>query len=233
MTKNYYFNYSVESVRSFLPMFIRFEGVDLSDDDAYNEAIKRVSEKWPNRKITVYKPKTTKNMFKVIVGDLVRDAHNYNVIAHGCNCFNTMGAGIALGIKNKFPEAYKRDCCTVKGAIEKLGSLSVCKRVEEPQYIANLYSQFGMGINSAGQPPIDYEALEAALEKLKINCRNKSLGLPLIGFGLAGGDLITILDIYKLVLSDLPDVTVVIWEGEKNAQELRDNVDDYLNLHLE
>ena len=168
-------------------------------------------------------------MIKVTIGDLVRDADQFSVIAHGCNCFCTMGAGIAKSIKEKYPEAYKRDCLTVKGSREKLGSLSVCKRKDNPQYIVNLYSQYRTKMTEFDKPPIDYDALKSALKKLKINCQNKSLGLPLIGFGLALGKLEKILDIYKETLSYLPDVTVVIWEGEVNAQQLRNGVDNYLN----
>ena len=62
---------------------------------------------------------------KYRMGDLVKDAHNYDVIVHGCNCFNTMGAGIALAVKRKYPEAYEVDKRTKYGDINKLGTISV------------------------------------------------------------------------------------------------------------
>ena len=43
-----------------------------------------------------------------IKGDLIKLAikGDFDVIIHGCNCFCTMGAGIAKSIKTAFPEAY-------------------------------------------------------------------------------------------------------------------------------
>ncbi len=54
---------------------------------------------------------------KRLHGDLLEYAKNetFDVIIHGCNCFCTMGAGIAKGIKTQFPEAYRADQRTRKG----------------------------------------------------------------------------------------------------------------------
>lgn len=43
-------------------------------------------------------------MYKEIKGDLIKLAleGEFDVIAHGCNCFCTMGAGIAVAMKNTF-----------------------------------------------------------------------------------------------------------------------------------
>lgn len=61
---------------------------------------------------------------KEVNGDLIRMAMEgqFDVFIHGCNCYCQMGKGIALSIKDKFPEAYKADCKTKKAANEKLGS---------------------------------------------------------------------------------------------------------------
>lgn len=49
---------------------------------------------------------------KVIKGDLVELAleGKFDVIIHGCNCFNTMNAGIAKQIKRIFSEANEAAC---------------------------------------------------------------------------------------------------------------------------
>lgn len=51
---------------------------------------------------------------KTIKGDLVQLAKQgeFDLIVHGCNCFCTMGKGIALTIKQEFPIVYKVDCET-------------------------------------------------------------------------------------------------------------------------
>ena len=66
---------------------------------------------------------------KTIKGDLVKLAikGEFDLIIHGCNCFCTMGAGIAKTIKQKFPEAYEADLKTEKGDKAKLGTISWAK----------------------------------------------------------------------------------------------------------
>ena len=63
---------------------------------------------------------------KKITGDLIKLAleGEFDVIVHGCNCFCTMGAGIAKTIKQKFPAAYEADLQTVNGDKSKLGQIS-------------------------------------------------------------------------------------------------------------
>lgn len=49
-------------------------------------------------------------------GDLLQLAlaGEFDVIVHGCNCFGDMGKGIALAVKQQFPEAYQADLATAK-----------------------------------------------------------------------------------------------------------------------
>jgi O-acetyl-ADP-ribose deacetylase (regulator of RNase III) len=46
-------------------------------------------------------------MIKHINGNLLKLAENgqFDIIMHGCNCFNTFGSGIAKSIKLSFPTA--------------------------------------------------------------------------------------------------------------------------------
>jgi len=93
-----------------------------------------------------------------------------DIIGHCCNCFCTMGSGVAAAIKTKYPEAYDVDCKTVKGDKSKLGtvSLAVVKTPDNQiKAVANLYGQYSYG----GERPMSYEAMYNALvafkEKLK------------------------------------------------------------------
>jgi hypothetical protein len=63
---------------------------------------------------------------KKVRGDLIDLAlkGDFDVIVHGCNCLNAMGAGVALTIKKVFPEAYAADCKTPRGDKHKLGTIS-------------------------------------------------------------------------------------------------------------
>jgi len=103
-----------------------------------------------------------------IQGDLIRLALNgdFDVIIHGCNCFCTMGAGIALTIKKVFPEAYKTDLTTKKGSWKKLGTYSVTKveRHGHQIIIVNAYTQFHYASGPANKA--DYNAIRVFLNSI-------------------------------------------------------------------
>ena len=108
-------------------------------------------------------------------------------IAHSCNCFNTMGSGVALAIKNAFPEAYEADCKTVKGDEKKLGGFTMAATVNG--YVFNLYGQYNYGKD--GKTYTNYDALESAFRNMAHKLRGigftGTIGLPKIGAGTGGG----------------------------------------------
>ena len=118
--------------------------------------------------------------------DLAKQGH-FDVILHGCNCFCTMGRGIALAVKNEFPAAYEADRSTQKGDRSKLGSYSRADIFsnKHPLTVVNAYTQFdykGPGVKA------DYDAIRAVMTKVKEDFSGQRIGYPLIGAGLAGGD---------------------------------------------
>ena len=125
----------------------------------------------------------------VIRGDLLRLALDgrFDVIVHGCNCQGAVGKGIALSIKNLFPEAYAADLRTAKGDRGKLGSVSAAD-VERPAarfVVVNAYTQFhykGEGVLA------DYDAIRAAFAEVRRRFARRRVGYPKIGAGLAKGD---------------------------------------------
>ena len=124
-----------------------------------------------------------------IEGDLITLAlkGQFDVIVHGCNCFCTMGAGIARVIQDEFPEAYAADLVTVKGDRSKLGdfSFATVKRNERQITIVNGYTQFHFHGESV---LVDYDAVQNVFKKVKQQFSGKRIGYPKIGAGLAGGD---------------------------------------------
>ena len=119
-----------------------------------------------------------KNM-KIIQGDLIQLAQEsyFDVIVHGCNCFNTMGAGIAKYIKQEFPEAYQADCQTIKGDRQKLGEISYAHITKGnlDLIVVNGYTQFnyhGRGIL------VDYDALSSVFSLVKSKFTGKKIGYP-------------------------------------------------------
>jgi O-acetyl-ADP-ribose deacetylase (regulator of RNase III) len=126
-------------------------------------------------------------------GDLLHLALDgrFDVIVHGCNCQCAMGKGIALSIKQQFPEAYAADLRTPKGERSKLGTISIAE-VERPPArftVVNAYTQFhwrGDGTLA------DYDAIRAAFREIKRRFPGRRIGYPKIGAGLARGDWPTI-----------------------------------------
>jgi len=127
-------------------------------------------------------------MIKYVDGDLLKlaDEGYFDVIAHGANCFCNMGAGIAPQIKAKYPEAYKVDCETIVGDINKLGTITYTKNTTP--IVVNIYSQFDTKGRRQGKIDLDYEALRSGIKAMKEKFSGKRFGLPYIGTGLAGGN---------------------------------------------
>lgn len=115
-------------------------------------------------------------------GDLL-SLEGFDVIIHGCNCFCTMGAGIAKQIREKYPSSYKADLETKRGDRSKLGTYSFA--VENNLTIVNAYTQYdfrGKGTKAS------YDAIRSVFSQIKKDFTGKSIAYPKIGAGLAGGD---------------------------------------------
>jgi O-acetyl-ADP-ribose deacetylase (regulator of RNase III) len=120
---------------------------------------------------------------KVVKGDLLKLAKEgkFDAIVHGCNCFCTMGAGIADQVRVQFPAAYQADKKTALGSKGKLGHCQYV-RVSPTLIVVNAYTQFQPGKN------FDYMAFAKCLYDIKLNLSGKRIGFPQIGCGIAGGD---------------------------------------------
>lgn len=154
------------------------------------------------------------------IGDLVLAARkgDLDVIAHGCNCFNSMGRGIAPQIAKAFPEALQADLGTIKGDKSKLGTFT--KGIHDDLIIYNLYTQFRYGGQRYGKVDADYDAIDSVFRLMRedivrtqwLQSRKLRIGIPKIGAGLAAGDWNLISEIIKHRLVDL-DLTVYKLEG--------------------
>jgi O-acetyl-ADP-ribose deacetylase (regulator of RNase III) len=120
-------------------------------------------------------------------GNLITMAKNgdFDVIVHGCNCFNVMGAGIAAQIAVEFPDARVADDETIKGDPGKLGSYTL--GISDTVLVLNAYTQYGTA-SHADMDVFEYTSFERVLSKIVNRFGGCRIGLPLIGMGLAGGD---------------------------------------------
>lgn len=143
------------------------------------------------------------NTYKEVNGNLIAMALNgeFDIIAHGCNCFCTMGAGLAPQMTKAFGcDKFPKEHQVYKGKIDKLGTIDYKKYAWERHskelwlwdnildvldnrslFVVNAYTQYYPGAN------LDYEALTLCLRKINHTFKGKHIGLPLIGCGLAGG----------------------------------------------
>ena len=128
-------------------------------------------------------------MMNILKGDLIQFAMTgrFDVIIHGCNCFCTMGAGIAKLIRDNFPEAYQADLKTGMGDQGKLGKYSQARiqRNGSIFIIVNGYTQYDF---SGHGVLVDYGAVRKLFARIKNDFTNQRIGYPKIGAGLAKGD---------------------------------------------
>lgn len=145
---------------------------------------------------------------------------DFDVIIHGCNCWNNMGAGIAVDIAKRFPQAYERDVETNRGDYNKLGNYTKAPGfgVGGAFTIVNAYTQYGMDARK-NNDLFEYVAFALILQKLEKEFGGVNYGFPYIGMGLAGGDPEIIIPMIKEFSDRIGElggtVTLVEWDGSK------------------
>jgi O-acetyl-ADP-ribose deacetylase (regulator of RNase III) len=163
--------------------------------------------------------------YRDIEGNLITLAlmGEFDVIAHGCNCRSTMGAGIAVSMARTFGcDKFKMEL--IGPTIDKLGNIDYERRcvfkgnlvpllspdAGKTLYVVNAYTQNYYGVNhhDGKKSPVDYEAITLCMKKMNEKFMGMHIGLPKIGAGLAGGDWNVISEIIKRELKDCR-VTIV------------------------
>lgn len=134
----------------------------------------------------------------------------FGIVAHGCNCKGGFGAGVALAVAKKHPEA--RNAYLMKFNTEgwRLGDVQFVMG-RDGHLIANCATQ--KDYMPRGKRHVDYDAVRACMEKVRDYAKehNLSVACPKIGAGLAGGDWSIIKGILKEVFVDY-DITVFYLE---------------------
>ena len=108
------------------------------------------------------------------------------VIAHGANSHGVMGSGFALGIKNKYPECFKKYVLDIGKYGMTTGDNSIYTH-SESLVIYNCITQENYGRD--GVRYVSYDAIDSCFSAMfqTINGSNCNLNIPLIGAGLGGG----------------------------------------------
>ena len=157
---------------------------------------------------------------KIIKGNLVtlaKEGH-FDVIAHGCNCFCRQKSGLAKQLAdtfmtNKFILEQPEYC----GDFDKLGRINgntIGLYINNETVIldvVNCYTQYEYGYDKSIRY-VDYDALTMCMKKINHIFKDKEVGLPWIGCGLANGDKNIVEQIYKSTLTDV-QLTIVEYEN--------------------
>ncbi len=155
-------------------------------------------------------------MFNVIEGDLFNIP--VDVIVHGCNCHCRMGSGVAAIVKREYPGAWLVDQNTVPGDKSKLGRYTHWSGPHARLHgrlvtIVNAYTQYDYGNH---QVQLDYDALTVVMKTISVDFKDKSIAMPRIGCGLAGGDPAIVRNTLDLTFANtLNNVLVVKLPGEQ------------------
>ena len=169
-------------------------------------------------------------------GDLL-EQKDLNVIIHQCNCFCTMGSGLAKQIANKYPEVQSADYQTIIGDKNKLGNYTFAKTSND-KIIINLYSQFyyGYKVNSCYT---DYDALKIGLTKIIEDLTSDTIktqyddlfnyhgmkeilniGIPYrLGCDRGGGKWFIVENILKELFSNREDINLVIVQKDETIND--------------
>ena len=130
-----------------------------------------------------------------------------DVLLHCCNARGVMGAGIALEIKNRIPDAYE-----VYKHNHELGSITIGEYLRNDNrcgYVVNMVAQAGYGITNVRY--VDYGMLAKCLNQVEVFscCTNNKIGIPYkLASDRAGGDWQIVLELVEGILGDKFDITV-------------------------
>jgi len=152
-----------------------------------------------------------------VSGDLFANKHRVQAFAHGCNCQGAMGAGIAIGFREHYPQMYEeyRSRCKAKPRLFNLGDAWLWKEKDQP-WVFNLGTQEGYWRSRAS-----YEAIEEALTRMRQIADSedvRSIAIPRIGVGYGGLSWKKVKEIVERVFRDWPGTLVVYEEFVADEQ---------------
>jgi O-acetyl-ADP-ribose deacetylase (regulator of RNase III) len=146
-------------------------------------------------------------MLKEVNGDVFDSDADY--IAHGVNCQGVMGAGVARIIRDAWPEVfadYETLCHRFAHQPEiLLGGVLPSTITGSPLIILNAFTQLAP---MTSRRAVNYNSVALCFEKINKLCAGKTVAMPRIGAGLAGGDW----DIIRVIVEkSAPDVDITVY----------------------
>lgn len=157
---------------------------------------------------------------KYIVGDITETELKY--IAHGVNCQNKMGSGVAKALYEKFPEVKSEYhmWCEDRKASNPSNLLGTYFYVESnDKVIFNLFTQLNYGYD--GKRYVNYSAISTIFKELKSRNKGTTIAIPKIGCGLAGGDWKFVEQLINDTVGD--DLEIWVYELEASKHSSRND----------
>jgi len=146
-----------------------------------------------------------------VAGDLFANVYGAQALAHGCNCQGSMGAGIATGFRDRYPEMFQqyRALCKSDPRQFNLGDVWLWKSDDQP-WVFNLGTQ-----ERIWRARASYEAIETALERMRALADTEgvtSIAIPRIGVGYGGLSWKKVRAIVERVFANWPGRLIVYEE---------------------
>jgi O-acetyl-ADP-ribose deacetylase (regulator of RNase III) len=178
-------------------------------------------------------------------GNLIKMAQkgDFQVIAHGVNCFCRMKRGIAPQMANAFGcDYFPMERPSSVGDINKLGQIDFrhlylednnkfCETINKIPIdfkegvinfvVVNAYTQYYWNTETK---PLDYEALRLCMRKINHIFKEKHIGLPLIGCHLAGG----VWDYEKIIAKTPEDIYLYEEFGSGRKKDVKTIIQEEL-----
>ena len=152
---------------------------------------------------------------KYLSGDLFENRFGAEAFAHGCNLQGSMGAGIAKGFKERYPEMYDeyRRRCRAEPRQLNLGDSFFWRGIDQP-------SVFNLGTQERyWRCRASYEAIERALKNMRGQAEDmdiRTIAIPRIGTGYGGLSWKKVRAIIEGVFVDWPGTLYVYEEYVPN-----------------
>ena len=152
-----------------------------------------------------------------LAGDLFANKHRAQALAHGCNCMGSMGKGIAVGFRDRYPEMYREFRWRCKTDPRKFnpGDCMLWKDETHP-WVFNLATQ----LRYKGAT---FEAIEASLSSMRKQADTegvRSIAMPKIGAGYGGLDWDRVKEVIEKVFADWKG-TLYVYEDFKLEPETK------------
>ena len=151
---------------------------------------------------------------RTITGNLLNVESGW--IVHCANSHGIMGTGVAAGIKQKYPAAFKHYRKQYEDIGLELGTNNVCP-VSEKLMIVNLIGQEDFG---TGKRFVSYDALCKCFENLNTSIKNSNypieIHIPKLGAARAGGNW----EIIREIIEQTSNYPVTLWLPDSSVTTL-------------